>query len=272
MSLAASNAAWAAELSGTEKLVLLCLADHADKIGRCWPSIARMSDRCGLHRTSVMRSLQVLAQAGHIEVQHDDGQHNRYVVRQHSDADTSRLHLPVAKSDRSHTATSTHLKPVVLCDTTCSAEQPDQSLSAIAPVAQGDPNLLGTYQEPTMNPIAKKARVKHAIPKTPPFHQEIINAYHEICPDLPEIKSWTDGRRASLDARIAERAASGKPADTIDYWRAFLLQVTSSDFLCGRSGNWCADLAWLLKPENFAKTIEGRYDRARIANGAGAHG
>jgi hypothetical protein len=177
------------------------------------------------------------------------------------------MRVPVAYS-----ATSTDPKPVAVGDTPSGAERLDQSLSATAPVAQSDPNLLRTYQEPIMNPNAKRMRVKHAMPKTPVFHQEVINAYHEICPDLPQIKSWTDGRRASLDARIAERTASSKPADSIGYWREFFVKVASSDFLCGRSGDWRADLAWLLKPENFAKTIEGRYDRARIANGAGAHG
>jgi hypothetical protein len=35
--------------------------------------------------------------------------------------------------------------------------------------------------------------------------------------------------------------------------------VAESDLLCGRKGEWRADLEWLLRPENFLKVIEGRY-------------
>jgi len=214
-----------------------------------------------------MRSIDVLQQAGYIEVHHEEGQHNRYLVRQHSDADTSRVQLPVAESDPSHTATSTNPKPVAVGDTASCAERLHQSSSATAPVSQGDPNLLGTSQEPTMNPNAKRSPVKGALSKTPTFHQEVINAYHEICTELPEIKTWTDSRRRALDALIRERKAAGKPADTTNYWRDVFEQVASSDFLCGRSGTWRAGLAWLLKPENFAKTIEGNYIGRPKTNG-----
>jgi hypothetical protein len=101
----------------------------------------------------------------------------------------------------------------------------------------------------------------------------VIDAYHELCPELRRVKSWTDGRRSLLDARIAERKAAGKAADTIGYWYGFFKDVASSDFLCGRSGNFRAHLEWLLKPDNFAKTIEGNYiNRTRPTNGASAHG
>src|SRR5205807_624588 len=74
----------------------------------------------------------------------------------------------------------------------------------------------------TQNPELRKPRASaRAISSAPSkFHKEIVAAYHEICPDLPPVKIWTEGRRKSLDARIAERRASGKPADTIDYWRS----------------------------------------------------
>jgi hypothetical protein len=113
--------------------------------------------------------------------------------------------------------------------------------------------------------------------KPPAFHQEVIAAYHELCPDLPHVKIWTDQRRKGLDARIAERLAAGKPANAIGYWRSVFEQVAASDFLCGRTNsntnsNWNADLPWLLKPENFAKVIEGRYTTNRTVNGARAHG
>jgi uncharacterized protein YdaU (DUF1376 family) len=105
----------------------------------------------------------------------------------------------------------------------------------------------------------------------PALHQEVIEAFHETCPDLPHVKIWTQKRRQALDARIAERMTAGKPADSVDYWRSVFQQVASSDFLCGRTKEpFSASLEWLLLPNNFAKVIEGNYAN-RKANGV-AHG
>lgn len=99
------------------------------------------------------------------------------------------------------------------------------------------------------------------------FHCQIIAAYHEVLPDLPRVKVWTRRRAQALDARIRERCKDGKPADTIGYWRSLFEQVAASPFLCGRSTDFRAHLEWLIKPENFAKVIEGRYAATR-SNGA----
>ncbi len=272
MSLPAQIAAWAATLPAVEKLVLLCLADHADNSGRCWPSIARIGERCGLHRSSVIRSIKAL-EAGHISTRRTFGRANHYVL-QALDSDTSRTGRPVAESDTSLTETGSPKELVAHGDSTSRTALPDQSLSATTPVAQSDPNLLRIYLEPPMNLAPKRRRVKGAVQDVPPFHREIYMAYNEICTDLPEVKEWTDVRRRLLDARIAERKAAGKPADKIEYWRGLFQEVASSDWLCGRgrSSDWKANLAWLLKPENFAKTIEGNYNANRSSNGARAHG
>jgi uncharacterized protein YdaU (DUF1376 family) len=104
------------------------------------------------------------------------------------------------------------------------------------------------------------------------FHDQVIAAYHEALPSLSRVKVWSRKRRQALDARIRERVADGKPADGLAYWQNFFAEVAASDFLCGRGSksDWCCDLEWLLRPENFAKTIEGRYSRSR-GNGSAAH-
>lgn len=93
------------------------------------------------------------------------------------------------------------------------------------------------------------------------FHRQVIECYHATLPSLPRVKSWTKRRAQALDARISERKNEGKPADTLDYWTSFFESVARSDFLCGRSTAFRADLEWLLRPENFLKVIEGRYSR-----------
>lgn len=103
------------------------------------------------------------------------------------------------------------------------------------------------------------------------FHQQVIDAYHELLSDLPRVKAWSAKREGALNARITERVRDGKPADTIEYWTSFFEEVRASDFLCGRSSDFRCDLEWLLRPENFLKVIEGRYTNSKRANG-GNHG
>lgn len=101
------------------------------------------------------------------------------------------------------------------------------------------------------------------------FHDEVIASYHELLPMMSAVKRWSKKRRQALNARIAERCREGKPADTIAYWREFFGKVADSDFLCG-STKFIADLEWLLRPENFLKTIEGKYDNRQARRGAGS--
>lgn len=96
---------------------------------------------------------------------------------------------------------------------------------------------------------------------------QIVAAYHELLPALPAVKVWNDRRHKKLSDRIRERGKAGKPADTVDYWRGLFAKVASSDFLCGRKGDWRADLEWLLESKNFTKVIEGHYDNAGSTHG-----
>jgi uncharacterized protein YdaU (DUF1376 family) len=100
------------------------------------------------------------------------------------------------------------------------------------------------------------------------FHEQVIAVYHQLLPELPAVKVWSKKRRQALEARIHERCKDGKRADTIAYWRSLFECVAASDFLCGRGrSDFRADLEWLLRPENFMKVIEGRYNSRRANNG-----
>ena len=119
-------------------------------------------------------------------------------------------------------------------------------------------------------PQKRTARIKPAF-EGKEFHQQVIAAYRELLPELPPVKVWSQKRQRALNARIRERMKDGKPAETIQYWRDVFAKVAESDFLCGRSKtDFRADLEWLLRQENFAKVIEGRYSSGR-GNGAAAH-
>lgn len=48
-------------------------------------------------------------------------------------------------------------------------------------------------------------------------------------------------------------------------WRGFVERIGRSDFLTGRGAlGWKADFDWCLKPANFVKIVEGKYDNARV--------
>lgn len=74
MSLAATIWAWEQPLEGTAKLVLLCIADHADAEGRCFPSVDRIADRCGISARTVQRALRLLEGGGALGVEVRPGQ------------------------------------------------------------------------------------------------------------------------------------------------------------------------------------------------------
>ncbi|SHO57751.1 helix-turn-helix domain-containing protein [Vibrio quintilis] len=51
---------------GSDKLVMLCLADHADDSGFCWPSIETIARKSGVSATTVKTTLKKLEMAGWI--------------------------------------------------------------------------------------------------------------------------------------------------------------------------------------------------------------
>ena len=133
---------------------------------------------------------------------------------------------------------------------------------------RGPPDTAGDPPSDSDKTKQDKEHSRRLAPTVPAFHQEVIEAYHELCPALPRVKDWSKPRCQALEARIRERCKAGKPANQITYWREVFTEVSSSDFLTGRSKpDFRASLEWLLRPANFLKVIEGNYT-SRRTNGA----
>lgn len=65
MSLEISTACWQVTgISGTEKCVLMALADHANDAGICWPSVARIVELTCFSERAVQSALKSLADRG----------------------------------------------------------------------------------------------------------------------------------------------------------------------------------------------------------------
>lgn len=126
-----------------------------------------------------------------------------------------------------------------------------------------DANALRTDSESNadgmlpINPLPNtqdKDIVSNGVANCP--HEEIIKLYAEHLPTLTQVKKWTDERRKTLQARWRE----DKSRQSLDWWRKFFVYISQSDFLTGKASNWQADIEWILKPANFIKIIEGKYE------------
>jgi hypothetical protein len=131
------------------------------------------------------------------------------------------------------------------------------AVARVAPVADATPD-----SSPTGRFALNGKSNGHANGHDTALHQQIIAAYHELCPGMPRVKEWNERRRRKLNARIRERVKAGRPASTVEYWRQLFEKASGSDFLGGRSKTeWrCPGIEWLLEPKNFTKLIEGAYD------------
>lgn len=99
------------------------------------------------------------------------------------------------------------------------------------------------------------APVADATPDCP--HSEIVGLYHSLCPSLPRVRDWTDGRRKALRTLWRDKPERQR----IEFWHEFFAVVGRSPFLVGANDrNWTADIDWLLKPANFQKVLEGKYE------------
>ena len=97
-------------------------------------------------------------------------------------------------------------------------------------------------------------------------HAEILALYHASLPTLPRVRDWTPARQKLLRQRWRERAER----QCLGWWRDFFGYVAASDFLMGRtqgrSGKpFDCDLEWLIRPANFVKVLEGRYQNSEAA-------
>lgn len=92
--------------------------------------------------------------------------------------------------------------------------------------------------------------------------QAIVALYHQHLPMLPRVGKLTQTRIKFIQARWRE------DLQTLDDWIAYFADVRTSPFLLGKTNGsnghppFRADLEWLCRPSNFAKTLEGKYHRA----------
>jgi hypothetical protein len=107
-----------------------------------------------------------------------------------------------------------------------------------------------------------------------PF-DELVALYHQVLPMCPRVLVATEHRKRHANARWRDWALMDgwESKDRgLQEWRTFFELVAQSKFLTGRAQSqdssrlpFCADFDWLMKPSNWQKTFEGKYNTQRVA-------
>lgn len=139
----------------------------------------------------------------------------------------------------------------------------DDSATASKGQGQGQGKEITTADAvvvPGEQPPVTNVHPLPAVPACP--HEAIIAEYHRLLPELPAVRIWDDRRQSLLRSRWRE----DPERQTVAWWTGFFEYVRRCPFLLGqaegRRDPFLADLEWLIRPQNFAKVIEGRYERA----------
>lgn len=112
-----------------------------------------------------------------------------------------------------------------------------------------------------IHPVAQKpVASKKPVPDCP--HEEIIRLWGEKLPEAIQPRTWTGQRADDLKRRWRE----DPKRQSLDWWAGLFEHIGQSDFLMGRTSSsgrnpFVVSLDWLIKPANFAKALDGHYDR-----------
>lgn len=80
MSVRIMAAVWELDVSSTDKLVMLALADWSNDDGMCWPSMKQLADKSGLTDRAIRASVGRMVDAGHLSRKDNPGKGVFYTV------------------------------------------------------------------------------------------------------------------------------------------------------------------------------------------------
>lgn len=133
----------------------------------------------------------------------------------------------------------------------------------IGTVVGGSPSPAGDGPPP----LLPEDPPGHAIP--PCDHTAVLALWRQHMPANPQPAKWTPTRAKHLQTRWRELFAEGKAHnrdEALAWFAKFFRYLAKSSFLTGRvtprepgRPPFCAELPWVLSPENFVQCIEGKY-------------
>lgn len=107
--------------------------------------------------------------------------------------------------------------------------------------------------------IGKDRLVDEEEPQPTETYQQIVDKYNEICKSYPKIIKITESIKKSI-RRCLETYSQEELIAVFE-------KAEQSNFLKGDNNhNWQADFEWLIKDDNIAKALNGKYDNNRQFN------
>lgn len=100
------------------------------------------------------------------------------------------------------------------------------------------------------------------IRSTPPSPEEIIDIYNQLCPSLSKMIVLSDPIKEDLDESLK--------IYSLDDFTMLFKKAERSNFLKGENEKkWAASFDWLIKKDNIAKVLNGKFDNKGTTTYAG---
>lgn len=115
----------------------------------------------------------------------------------------------------------------------------------------------------------KESKVKESIEGEPPKktiidYQFIVDNYHSLCQKMNKVEVINDTRKGYVNARVGEFG--------MEKVISVIRMAGESEFLNGKNDKaWKADFEWIMRPTNFVKIMEGKYQNSKF-NGSNQQG
>ncbi len=125
----------------------------------------------------------------------------------------------------------------------------DRQQLAVPEERRGETEKEGAKESPIPNPASTCPQ------------EEIRQLWAEKVPNAVQPRTWTGARSDALKARWREDCKR----QSLEWWAGLFDHIADSNFLMGRTSSpgrtpFLVSLDWLVKAENFAKTLDGHYD------------
>lgn len=213
---------WHTELSSTQKLVLLKLADCGDDKGKnIFPAVGTIAQQTGLYERTVRRTLKELREMNIIKIVKPAD--NRYQKTNVYAIDLKRL--SIAPPVRETGVSQKQEPPVTETPTPCSSD-------------------TQTIIEPSINRDIK-------------YIDEMKEIYNDVLGNiLPACRSISATRRRKMQA-IYKRDFN----QNLSEWKEYCERILRCPFLIGDNDKgWMASFDWIIETRNLNKILEGNYE------------
>ncbi|WP_244875255.1 helix-turn-helix domain-containing protein [Vibrio litoralis] len=242
---------------GSDKLVMLCLADHADDKGICWPSIDTIARKSGVSPTTVKTTLKKLEAGGWL-----------FKKNQFKKADTGRLvrsnnqyQLPVMLlKKKADEQTDFEQSNFVRSKVEHSKFEQTKQPEGVSQISAGGRAKSG-YKPPIDPPIEPPS--KDLVPckqehsnKNTNINDSVVEAYNEILGKrFVFCKALNDKRKRAIKKFLNE-LCEPTPEAAREYFNAF--NAGAGDFYSGvNDRGWKASFDYVIRPDVMIRVQEG---------------